>query len=69
MARVSAMTSSKLLFLELELRNLLTARYLEVDVVGRWKIAASYYDTTRKIILPINYSLVKLSLTPPIYYK
>ena len=52
---------SKLLFLELELRKLLTALYLEVDVVGRWKIAASYYQ---KIILPINYSSVKPSLTP-----
>ena len=52
---------SKLLFLELELRKLLTALYLEVDVVGRWKIAASYYQ---KLPLPlINYP-VKPSLTP-----
>ena len=40
---------SKLLFLEPELRRLLNALHLEVDVVGRWKIAASYYQKTPPI--------------------
>ena len=36
-------------FLEPELKKSLTALYLEVDVVGRWKIAASYYQKTPPI--------------------
>ena len=55
---------SKLWHSESELWKFLNILHLEVDVVGRWKLAASYYDTTRKIILPINYSLAKLRLTP-----
>ena len=40
---------SKLLFLEPELKKLLNALHLEVDLVGRWKIAASYYQKTPPI--------------------